>query len=706
MKKKAIEKIPYLTLKGTVNDKKVKFVGVTALREIGGEEHLFLEVYENKKSTRHIPKVRIVLTQKDFGNFFPKTGTWSEQNVATNAYNKPSPVWEEKQIWDEREQAERSVLESEEDKQRIAMFVGPSRDWERTWWSRIAEQERNIAGKWQEKARKRKYERRRLALEDRMAHVKDLPEENVIRAAEPYLGKKHFIFYRRNGSWVTMACTACGALTERKWRHTDSYEDQFNQVAEKPQAGKIGICPACKKSGVYKCQGRSKSWFSETLFMHLGQKYKNGIVVRHIEVTKTWRMEELAGETRSELIGASENMKVLECSRTYIEPGETPKTDYNVWSCAGREHVWQDSRMDACYSPEMANGIIVPETYEAMKGTEFQYCAMEEYARKERYISPVRYMMEYRNTPQLEMLVKLGLITVAREVLNGFYRGNRDAKRLSDFFGIWKNREKQLIRDKKPDLIETMVLERKMNQHWTDEQLKHVKDAGLTEHQLREFLPYVSLQKILNHIEDYAKKENGIDCSYGSLKVELLRRTASTYLDYLHMRLRLGYDLNNTVYQHPRDLRAAHDQMAAEQNERKKELRLIEVREKFPDIKKNYAKIKKEYARIADGLLIRPAKSAEEIVMEGRSLHHCVGGDNYLSKHNRGISYILLLRNVKKPEEPYITVEIQPGGHHTILQWYGANDKKPDAERVQKWLNDYTRQLNRKAKSMKLKEAV
>ena len=67
MKKKAIEKIPYLTLPETM-EKPVKYIGVTAFFTIAGEEHLFLEVYWNKKDTREVPIVRIALTKKDFGN--------------------------------------------------------------------------------------------------------------------------------------------------------------------------------------------------------------------------------------------------------------------------------------------------------------------------------------------------------------------------------------------------------------------------------------------------------------------------------------------------------------------------------------------------------------------------------------------------------------------------------------------------------------
>lgn len=76
------------------------------------------------------------------------------------------------------------------------------------------------------------------------------------------------------------------------------------------------------------------------------------------------------------------------------------------------------------------------------------------------------------------------------------------------------------------------------------------------------------------------------------------------------------------------------------------------------------------------------------IVREGRTLHHCVGGDNYLQKHADGISYILMLRKKEDQETPYITVEIRADGR-SIVQWYGAFDRKPDKEQVEKWLKEW-----------------
>lgn len=167
---------------------------------------------------------------------------------------------------------------------------------------------------------------------------------------------------------------------------------------------------------------------------------------------------------------------------------------------------------------------------------------------------------------------------------------------------------------------------------------------------------------------------------------------ASTYADYLSMREDRGYDLTNTVYQFPHDLDEAHEKMVEEVNKEKLDKHLKDVAVRFPNIRHNYRKLRNKYYYEDETYIIRPAKSAEEIVTEGRVLHHCVGGDNYLGKHNRGETYILFLRFKDTPNMQYVTVEIDSEVPN-ILQWYGAHDKKPDQENIQKWLNAYIRML-------------
>ena len=72
-----------------------------------------------------------------------------------------------------------------------------------------------------------------------------------------------------------------------------------------------------------------------------------------------------------------------------------------------------------------------------------------------------------------------------------------------------------------------------------------------------------------------------------------------------------------------------------------------------------------------------------------------------MSKHNKGQTYILLLRSASAPEVPFITVEIHDDH---IIQWYGAYDEKPEEAFFDGWLNEYTEEL-KKRKTLKRKSA-
>ena len=232
-------------------------------------------------------------------------------------------------------------------------------------------------------------------------------------------------------------------------------------------------------------------------------------------------------------------------------------------------------------------------------------------------------------------------------------------------------------------------MEKHLQQTWTADQLEHLAQTKLGRDEVELATKYMSLQQLLNRIEKYAGCEYGTECSH---VIDRIREAAITYVDYLNMRQDLGYDLNNTVYQKPKSLGEAHAKMVIEKSKEELDKRIQEVRERFQNIQHNYKRLRKRYFYEDDNYIIRPARSAEEIVMEGKILHHCVGGNNYLQKHNDGTTYILMLRHKGDPETPYITVEIDG---ERIVQWYGLYDRKPNANNMQKWLDDYVTRLKR-----------
>ena len=694
MKKKAIEKIPYIGLKKTSRKKDVKYVGVAETKIIGGAEHLLIEVYKNEKNEKDIPEVRIALNKNDFGTYFPKTGEWNRKKIMPNG-GYCRTIWEktgEGNDW--REQEKINILQNEEDLGKIRDFCKKKIYSEKHWWEYIQKYQDDITVRERRKTADRKYQRRAEALQDRINHTKELPEQRILDwANKTCFGKLHYLYYKKHGSWVQIACSKCGGVTDARWKSGISYESQFQRMVKEPKEGKYGKCPMCGTLGEYKCQGKAKGTYRKQAFYFLGQRYKeNGIVLRYIEVEKRWELELTAGEKGTEMQGACEELSGIEIARAYLKPGEKVQIDYQKHSWYEGKDYWDDCNLAGLSNIVIGEGKILPETYREMQDTAFRYSGLEEYADKGGKVNPIDYLERYQQIPQLEILSKMGLTEIVRRITRGECGviEDQNAKRLDDFLGIQRERTDQLIRTGgNGKLLDAMKTEKRLDQHWTEKQVEQMAETGLRTDSAGIALRYMTVQKMLNRIAKYAGCEYGTKCSTA---INEIRRTAITYTDYLRMREERGYDLHNSVYQQPRELQTAHDQMVAEINQEKVEKRLKEVKEKYPEIREQYRKLRKEFFYEDDTYLIRPARSAEEIVTEGRILHHCVGGNNYLTKHNEGTSYILMLRFQEEPETPYITVEISAAGKN-ILQWYGAYDKKPDENHMREWLKEYLRKL-------------
>ena len=694
MRKKEIEKIPYLGLKKISRKKDVKYIGVTAVKIVGNKKHLFLEVYKNAKESKLVPVVRIILAEKEFWNYFPETEQWTRQKVEKDG-GCGNFIWGKKAVtWEQMEKE--NVLQSTEDLERIKKFckIKIPVYYEARWWQYIYKHENDLVTAARIDREHRKFVRRQEALKDRMAHTAKLPEKRILEYADRiYFQKEHHLYYKKYGSWTKIACSKCGGVTDARWRDGISYESQFQKHTEEPREGKSGKCPMCGAVGTYKCQGKIKGEYSKKIHLFLGQRYKeDGAVLRYVEIEKAWTLGFIKGNDGPEMYNAAEELSGVEVARAYFEPGKKVQIDYHKHDLYRNEDFWDDCNLYGLANIDIKAAPIMPESYEELKNTVFRYSGLKEYAEQAQEVNPIRYLQNYQKTPQIEMLAKLGL----SEIVKGINEGrtgiivDASAKRLDVLLGIRRERTKKLIEEKGDAcLLRVLQIEKSLDQHWTEEQVNHLRETGLDIAHIAFVLNYMTIQKLLNRIEKYAGCAYETNCGRA---VANIRNTAIIYLDYLMMRERRGYDLHNTVYQQPRDLSAAHRQMVTETNREEVKKRLEETEERYENIKKRYRSLRKEYCYEDATYLIRPARSAEEIVMEGRILHHCVGGDGYLSKHNEGKSYILMMRLQKEPETPYITIEINPE-QKRIVQWYGERDTKPDKEKNQSWLDNYLEKL-------------
>lgn len=61
--------------------------------------------------------------------------------------------------------------------------------------------------------------------------------------------------------------------------------------------------------------------------------------------------------------------------------------------------------------------------------------------------------------------------------------------------------------------------------------------------------------------------------------------------------------------------------------------------------------------------MVLAPKSIKDILEEGQALHHCIDKKKeYFERINNQESFILFLRKTKQPDQPYYTLEVEPGG--------------------------------------------
>lgn len=152
------------------------------------------------------------------------------------------------------------------------------------------------------------------------------------------------------------------------------------------------------------------------------------------------------------------------------------------------------------------------------------------------------------------------------------------------------------------------------------------------------------------------------------------------YVDYLHMCRRQTYNMNDKSVLFPKNCAAAHDQEA-------------ELIQKISDAQKNkafcmaYAGFARKAALSNKELQIVCPKQANDLVDEGKALHHCVGG--YIDSVAEGKCLIVFVRRVEEPKKPYVTVEVRDG---KIAQIHGDHNSKP-TEEVQKFVDLWSRKV-------------
>ncbi len=678
MKKKAILKIPPIP---TDYSERGKRYSVSAgVVDIDGSSILLLDVYpKNRKK----PLRRIIVTPVDYGIYEYDTKNWSGKSIENSGIWFPQTVPE---LY-----ASRDMAYSKETYDIVAGYakkVKTIRFIDENLFYVVRQLESAIAD---EKA-DRAYKRRMQRLKERCSYVEPLDDEFKAYCKKKFdrLGK-HIMWYKRKGRYADFKCSACGCEYRRATEYGVSYESQSENIVATPKQGIISRCEICGAMGKYQARERK---FNEQLTFYKADTYKDGLVIREVAASQVIRKD------------VKEAYEYTEMTRLFITKAEEHK-DFCYYDGWTDKTEWYDRNSSGIYSYQSPKGFLYEPSLANIKKSAFKYCAIDRFLSKYPKSDIHGYFKAYRRYPQLEYLVKMQLWKLAEPLTANFYQTNdmdMAAARPEDMLGIQKKDIPYLVEQEgNITILNICRLQKQTGQQfemiycaW----LYEILSVGYSSHriyeQLLQIAEHMSIKRVINQLAKYVGYESPDDLEGdypNRFGYHYLNERAGKYLDYLQMRIELGYDLNNNVYSKPRDLDAAHQEMVMQSDAKKIKEKSMTADKKYTQIPKLIKQLSKIYKYQDEKYQIVIPKSASDIIEEGHVLHHCVGGDNYLRAHNRQTSTILFLRHSKNPDIRFVTIEIKKDH---IVQWYGAYDKKPEETEITKWLRTYREIVNKR----------
>lgn len=497
-------------------------------------------------------------------------------------------------------------------------------------------------------------ERKGKRIDEMMNRVPALPKD-----LETWLEQKvfteNYLFMKRKKNRTDYVCTSCGHKGWKKngWKRNENT-----------------TCPHCGAPVIASLRnGMIQRREPVVVLQTMGE---NEWVERQLRAVCTWDF-------------GKKEIEILEDIRAIIPKNHTWG---NVWYGTYREQdefcqeFWDTNRENKRFY----ESYLYPENLqEVLPYGNLQHSGLDILANKCKKINVNYFITTYHGRSWMEYWIKAGLYRLAMEV-TGVYGmwGNpsyikEDEKKLSLCLRINGNRVYRLRKlDGGLNALKWLQYEQETGKKISQESLEFLNGRAPEPSDCREILKCLGS---VNRMVNYMKKQKIAPSTL-----------LETWNDYLRMAAGEGMDVNDDIVRLPKDLKARHDELVERINGRKEEKRLKEEAEKYrklnQKIMEHLPEVKRYFWENKDYIII-PAGKCEELVTEGRKLHHCVGAStNYMEKMAEGKSWILFLRKKEDIKKPYYTVEISMEDDR-IIQWYSEYDRKPDSKKIQKVLKTF-----------------
>lgn len=482
--------------------------------------------------------------------------------------------------------------------------------------------------------------------------------------------ESYYIFYEYKRNQKIGFCSRC---------------HKYVQIKE-PKHRKETKCPHCKVKAKYIVASKIKS-LRVIGYGEIIQKINGGIVVRRFKQTQSYWEKDYK----------KPSIYTNELKRDLIFNDGTYKK-YSWESYKNKFLRWIPCEWSYFYS----NIKLYKRNLSMIDAPIIKHSAFKLWNKLPR--SLYHYLSTERKHPVIEMLARIGMFRLAKELLDmpeyqwedfedGPVISEKDTE-LHKILCIDKSRLSRLRAiDGNITALRWLQNEKGMDTVWSDEMIRDFSENKLDICDFEDNMPIgISFVKAYN----YLKKQS-------LLLGETLYQTFIIWTDYLDMAEKMKMNVSLSQINRPKNLKAAHDECILLREAESMEKQAKQIEKKWKKVNSQFPKLKKYEYKNGDYQIIAPEKIVD-IVKEGTILKHCVHTcDYYFDRIQRDESYLFFLRHSDRPDMPWYTLEVEPSGNIRQKRTTGDNQNADFQEAVtflKKWQKFFQKQLTKEEKKL------
>lgn len=453
----------------------------------------------------------------------------------------------------------------------------------------------------------------------------------------------------------------------------------------KPKRNGEGKCPCCHKKITFKLRSKIKGLRTRAISTSCIQRIEGGYVVRTFEVHSAYRNATYD----------KPDWSFIEYQRTFMySDGRITTYEYETYKNKYLRFCKQESKLPYEYYNRKIK--LYPRNLSLLKKSVLRNSAIDLWPILP--YSPAKYLYVEKGNPAIEMLAKIKLFRLAKEIIKTGYDKNllnQDETELAKMLKIDNARLKRL-KNMTPTLVtlKWMQYEKLANTIWPDDM---ISEFGQNEIEVSElnFLPKpIKYMKVYNYIRRQQ-----------ILSGETFKQTFITYRDYYCLAERNKWNIASTQISMPKNLEQAHmnailfSRGTSIKNQTEKLEKEWPLCNKIlPDLKK-YEYSNNEYSVVAPVCI-------EDMVREGIALNHCMDhADFYYDRIQQREAYPFFLRKTNQKDMPWYTLEVEASGNIRQKRTTGDN-QNPDLEPAIPFLYEFMEHFKQVMNAEEIKQGI